>query len=146
MALKRRISIVTLGVQDVARSAAFYERIGWRRSRVASSAQIAFLALDNIVLALYPRDLLAEDAGLPLGSEAKSFGGITLAQNLGGEAEVDEALAEVEKAGARVLKPAGKTFWGGYSGYFADPDGHPWEVAFNPHFPLATDGSIALPA
>ena len=141
--MEQRLSIVTLGVADLDRSRAFYERLGWRRSGKAFDGVAFFRAGGGVVLALYPRHALAEDAGVP--AEGTGFGGITLAHNARSREEVDAVLAEAEAAGAGLLKPAQDVFWGGYSGYFADPDGHPWEVAWNPHFPLAEDGSLTLP-
>jgi uncharacterized protein len=143
MTIPSRISLVTLGVADLAASTAFYERLGFRRSQTAGGESIAFFALANLVLALHPRHMLAEDAGLP--DSAPGFGGITLAQNVASEQQVDAALLAAVKAGARLLRPARKVFWGGYSGYFADPDGHPWEVAYNPFFPLDDQGAVELP-
>jgi catechol 2,3-dioxygenase-like lactoylglutathione lyase family enzyme len=143
MTIAARINLVTLGVADLAASAAFYERLGFRRSQTAGSEAIAFFALANLVLALHPRAMLAEDAGLP--DTPAGFGGVTLAQNVASERHVDAALLAAVKAGARLLQPARKVFWGGYSGYFADPDGHPWEVAYNPFFPLDEHGAIILP-
>ena len=97
----------------------------------------------GIVLALYRRKLLADDANVP--SEGSGFSGVTLARNVGSKAEVDGALEAAKKAGARILKPAQEVFWGGYSGYFADPDGHPWEVSYNPHWKLDAAGRVVLP-
>jgi len=143
MTISPRVSLVTLGVADVAASSAFYERLGFRRSATAGNETIAFFALDNLVLGLYPRSSLAEDAHVP--DTPPGFDGITLAQNRSSRQEVDAALLAAVKAGARLMKPARKVFWGGYSGYFADPDGHLWEVAYNPFFPLDDDGAIILP-
>jgi hypothetical protein len=147
MSLEPRVSIITLGVRDLARSSAFYAALGWRRSRTAGDAHIAFFALEGIVLALYGREALAQDVGLAAapGLGPDTFGAVTLAQNLGSEVAVDGAMAEAERAGARILKPAAKAFWGGYSGYFADPDGFPWEIAYNPFLPLSADGALVLP-
>jgi predicted lactoylglutathione lyase len=137
------ITLVTLGVADIAKATVFYERLGFVRSKQASQTAISFFQAGPVVLALFGRDALDDDA------QAEALwtgnGGIALAQNVASEAEVDAAMAKAEAAGARVLKPAAKTFWGGYDGYFADPDGHVWEVAFNPHWPLDADGSIKLP-
>jgi catechol 2,3-dioxygenase-like lactoylglutathione lyase family enzyme len=147
MSLRPRVSLITLGVADVERSTAFYQRLGWRRSKGASNDSISFFALDNLVLALFSRTSLAEDAGLtdePARPEV--FKGMTLAHNAASETEVDAALAHAKAAGARILKPAQKAFWGGYSGYFADPDGHAWEVAFNPHLSLSDAGALVLPS
>ena len=140
-----RISIVTLGVADVARSAAFYEALGWRRS-AASQDEVAFFSGPGSRLAIYGRAALAEDAGVadddgPPGA----FSGVALAVNLADRHAVDGFLAAAEAVGARVTKPAADASWGGYSGYFADPDGHAWEVAWNPHFPLGGDGLPTLP-
>jgi uncharacterized glyoxalase superfamily protein PhnB len=104
---------------------------------------VVFFQLGGIGLALYGYESLAEDANLP--ADRGGFGGITLAYNVRQRHEVDQTLAEAQKAGGKVLKPAQDVFWGGYSGYFADPDGHPWEVAWNPWFKLADDGSLILP-
>ncbi|HLZ68548.1 MAG TPA: VOC family protein [Dehalococcoidia bacterium] len=142
--MEPRISIVTLGVADLQRSIRFYEQgLGWRRSG-AGGDQIAFFHTRGAVLALYPRTLLAADANLADGGGG--FGGITLAHNVGSRAEADAVLAQAVAAGATLIKPAHEADWGGYSGYFADPDGYPWEVAWNPHFPFAADGSVQLPA
>ena len=140
--MDQRLSIVTLGVADLAASLSFYRRLGWSPSAAASNDEIVFFQLGGMVLALYDRAALARDTKLNPGED---FGGVTLAYNGRSKAEVDATLAAAEAAGARILKPAEEVFWGGYSGYFADPDGHPWEVAWNPHFPLRDDGSIELP-
>lgn len=142
--MEQRLSLVTLGVADVARSRRFYEEgLGWTPSS-ASRESIVFFQLGGIALALFGRAALAEDAHLPP-TPAEGFGGITLAHNVGSRAEVDAVMAHAERAGARILKPAQDVFWGGYSGYFADPDGHPWEVAWNPFVTLGPDGSLRLP-
>ncbi len=139
--MEQRLSLVTLGVADVARSRWFYEALGWRAS-TASQADVAFFQLGGIGLALFGRAALAEDAGLP---ETPGFGGVALAHNARTREEVDTILERARAAGARILRPTRETTWGGYAGYFADPDGHPWEVAWNPHFPLRPDGSLKLP-
>jgi catechol 2,3-dioxygenase-like lactoylglutathione lyase family enzyme len=141
MTLPARISLITLPVEDVARSRRFYEALGWRASS-ASQDSVAFFDLDGLVLALYGRASLAADLGEPLRPEGA---GITLAQNQASEAEVDEALAAMVAAGGRLVRPAGRADWGGYIGYVADPDGHVWEIAFNPFWPLDEDGRIILP-
>ena len=141
--MEQRISLITLGVADLDRSRAFYERLGWHRS-VAAAEGIAFFQAGGMAFALYPRADLAADAGLP--ADGAGFGGVALAWNARSRDEVDSVLAEAAAAGARILKPAAHAFWGGYSGYFADLDGFPWEVAWNPAFPIADDGSIHLPA
>lgn len=140
--MEQRISIVTIGVADLERSREFYERLGWRRS-VAASEGIVFFQAGGMALALYPRAELAKDANLA--EEGQGFGGVTIAYNARSREEVDAVLAEAETAGAKILKPAKEAFWGGYSGYFSDPDNFPWEVAWNPFFTVADDGSIRLP-
>jgi predicted lactoylglutathione lyase len=139
--MEPRINIVTLGVADVGRARAFYERLGWQASG-ASSAPIAFFQLGALVLGLYGRAALAEDARLT--GQGIGFGGITLAYNGRTREEVDQVLAEAVAAGATLLKPPEDVFWGGYSGYFGDPDGHVWEVAWNPHFTMGEDGTLRL--
>src|SRR5262245_40125360 len=141
--MQSRITVVTLGVTDLARSRSFYaEGLGFPIAQ-GSDDNIVFLRAGGVVLGLYPRQALAEDA--QLAPEGSGFGGITLACNLSTRAEVDAALARAEKAGARILKSARDVFWGGYSGYFADPDGYPWEVAFNPYWDLDETGQVKLP-
>lgn len=140
--LAPRLSIVTLGVSNVAKSRAFYEALGWNAS-AASQESIVFFQLSGVVLALFNRDHLADDATVaPAGD---GFRAVTLAHNVGSEAEVDRALAHAEQCGARIVKPASKVFWGGYSGYFCDPDGHLWEVAYNPFTPIDGEGRLVLP-
>ncbi|MCX5568442.1 VOC family protein [Kaistia nematophila] len=140
--LAPRLSIVTLGVANVQKARAFYESLGWQASAV-SQEEIVFFQLSGVVLALFQRNALADDANVsPAGD---GFRGVTLAHNVESEAEVDAALAHAENCGARIMKPATKVFWGGYSGYFSDPDGHLWEVAYNPFFPFDEAGRLALP-
>ena len=144
--IAKKISLVTLGVADVARSTDFYERLGWHKSKGASQDAITFIALDNLVLGLFSRDALTHDANIAAArTTLPDFNGVTLAINLASEEEVDIALAHAVKAGAFLLKPAQKVFWGGYSGYFSDPDGQIWEVAYNPFFPLSAEGHVILP-
>jgi catechol 2,3-dioxygenase-like lactoylglutathione lyase family enzyme len=138
------VSLITLGVSDVAQSTAFYERLGWQRSAGASTDEVSFFALEGLVLALWSRVELAADAGLA--DTSAGFGGFALAQNKPSEEAVDAALAAAVAAGGRLLKPAARTSWGGYSGYFGDLDGHPWEIAHNPFFPLDAAGRVTLPA
>jgi uncharacterized protein len=140
--MEQRLSIVTLGVTDLVRSRQFYERLGWQPSS-ASSDGIAFFQAGGMALALYPRHELAKDARVA--AEGQGFPGITLAYNARTREEVDAVLAEVVAAGAKLRKPAEEAFWGGYSGYFTDPDGFLWEVAWNPFFALAPDGALQLP-
>jgi len=130
-----------LGVQDLPRARAFYERLGWSTGAQPDD-DVVFFRGDNLVLALWDRARLAEDSGVP---DAPGFGGVTLAHNVGSPEEVDAVMAEAAAAGATISRAAGETFWGGYAGVFVDPDGHPWEVAHNPHWELREDGSIRLP-
>jgi len=141
--MEPRISLITLGVADIGRARAFYERLGWRASP-SSNDSVAFFQLGGLALGLYGREALAEDA--QTGPVGAGFGGITIAQNQRSPDEVDRVLAEAVAAGGRLLKPGQKVFWGGYSGYFADPDGHAWEVAWNPFFTLDEQGRLILPA
>lgn len=127
--MKPRISMITLGVSDLAASIRFYEE-GLGLPRMESPPEVAFFTLNGTWLGLYGREALAEDAGVP--AEGSGFSGIALAHNLASEAEVDELLEQAVAAGAKLVKPGQKVFWGGYSGYFADPDGYLWEVAHNP--------------
>ncbi|KAF0176080.1 MAG: glyoxalase/bleomycin resistance protein/dioxygenase [Rhodobacteraceae bacterium] len=137
----QRITLITLGVVDLAASRAFYARLGWQSH--SGTDGVSFYQLDGAVLALFGRADLAADQGRP--GAALGTGAITLAQNFATEAEVDAAYAAAISAGAIPMKPPEKVFWGGYSGYWADPDGHVWEVAMNPFWPLAEDGSLTLP-
>jgi len=140
--MEQRISLVTLGVTNLKRSSAFYERLGWRRA-ITQGEGIVFFQAGGMALALYPRSELAKDANVA--PEGHGFNGISLAYNTRSHAEVDSVLEDAATAGATVLKPAQEAFWGGYSGYFSDPDGFLWEVAWNPFFPIAEDGSIRIP-
>ena len=142
MSVAARINLVTLGVADVARAREFYERLGWRASS-ASNESVTFLHSTSAVLALYGREALAEDAGVA--NSPAGFAGVTLATNYNSEAEVDAAFAHAIASGARDVKQPVKAFWGGYSGYYADLDGHLWEVAFNPFMPLDANGNMTLP-
>lgn len=139
--MEQRLSMVTLGVADLERSRHFYEALGWKRGDDGNTP-IVFFQLNGFILGLWSRTALADEAGLALSE--RGFGGIALAYNVRSKEEVDKVLAEAERAGARLLRAADDTFWGGYSGYFADPDGHPWEVAWNPYWPIADDGSVRL--
>lgn len=137
------ISLITLGVAELERSLRFYrDGLGWPVSS-ASGGDVAFFRTGGVVLALYPRELLAADAHLD--ASGSGFGGIALAQNVHSKDAVDRALEAAVNAGGTLLKAAEDVEWGGYSGYFADPDGHPWEVAWNPFFPLDVDGRVTLP-
>nr|WP_281493633.1 VOC family protein [Ancylobacter koreensis] len=139
-----RLCLVTLGVADLPRSVAFYEALGLER-RMPQAQGVAFFDAGGAVLSLYPRHELAADAGV-LPGRAGQFGGVALACNRASRAEVDATLIRAVASGGRALRPAQATFWGGYSGYVADPDGHPWEIAHNPGFGLDAEGRIVLPA
>ena len=143
MTIPARISIVTLGVEDVARSAAFYEALGWERAS-SSMDEIVWFRTTDSWLGIFGRADLAADANLPRDGSRGEFGGITLAINVETVEAVDAALAEAVAAGGSLLKP-GTELPFGYGGYFADPDGHPWEVCYNPSFPIGPDGRIAIP-
>lgn len=142
MTLAPRITLVTLGVADVAASTAFYKRLGWRLSS-ASNEHVSFFDMDGTKLGLFGRQALADDAHVD--NAPPGFSGVTLAHNLGSEADVDAAFAHALASGGKAVKTPQKVFWGGYSGYFADPDGHLWELAFNPFMPLGDDGRMVLP-
>ena len=126
--MERRVSLITLGVADIGRSRVFYERLGFKPS--SGNDSVAFIQLAGMALALFGRAALAEDAHVA--NSPPGFSGITIAQNQRSKADVDRVMAEAEAAGATIMKPAQDVFWGGYSGYFADPDGYLWEVAYNP--------------
>lgn len=137
----QRVTLITLGVDDLERSRAFYAALGWVPAEAPEG--VTFYQMHGAVLGLFGRDALAEDQGRP-GAELGT-GAMSLAQNFATEEEVDAAFAAAVAAGASVLKVPETAFWGGYSGYYADPDGHVWEVAMNPFWPLAEDGSLTLP-
>lgn len=137
------VSLLTLGVDDLAASTAFYEALGWHRSSASIDGEVAFMTGGNVALGLYDRRALAADARVAV--TERGFGTIALAMNLPTVDDVDRAFATARDAGARVTRPPEHTDWGGYAGYFADRDGHLWEVAFNPGFPLAADGRVELP-
>ena len=139
----RKLHLITLGVDDLAASVDFFEKgLGWKKSE-ASQGDLALFPLGGITLSLYPRKLLAEDATVP--NEKPGFSGITLSHNCKSEGEVDEVLAHVEKLGATIVKPAQKVFWGGYSGYFKDLNGHLFEVAFNPFWEFDENDNLKMP-
>lgn len=140
--MEPRISLVTLGVDDLDRAIRFYEAMGLKRNTVVTEG-VAFFQMGGLVLGLWSREQLAADAGVANGRAP--FSGVSLAYNTRSEAEVDEMLANAERAGGRIVKPAQRAFWGGWYGYFSDTEGHLWEVAHNPDFPIAEDGSISLP-
>lgn len=142
MALPARITVATLGVSDLARSTRFYLALGWELAP-GSSSEISFFRTAGGVLALYPFDLLAKDATLPA-ARTQGFGGVTLAINVERPEDVQPGLDAAKAAGAKILKPATKAEWGGMSGYFADPDGYPWEVVWANQSKLRADGSLDI--
>jgi uncharacterized protein len=141
--MEPRLNVITLGVSDLKRAREFYEDgLGWKASP-ASQGDIVFFQLGGLALALYPRELLAEDATID--SSGAGFRCVTLAHNVREKENVAKILTAAKAAGAKIVKPAQDTFWGGRSGYFADPDGHLWEIAWNPHFSLNARGEVELP-
>jgi len=140
--MEQRLSLVTLGVSDMARARGFYERLGWRASSASNDA-VTFFQAGGGGFGLYGRDALAEDA--TVSPDGSGFSGVALAHNTASREAVDAVIAEAEAAGGTVVKSAEDVFWGGYSGYFADPDGHLWEVAWNPHLPFDDAGNLVVP-
>jgi uncharacterized protein len=138
--VEQRVSLITLGVADVARARAFYEALGWT-TRAEPGDDVVFFQAGGMIVALWGREELAEDTVV---SDSGGWGGVTLAHNVPSPAEVDAVLAEADAAGAAIARAGAETFWGGYSGVFIDLDGHPWEIAHNPHWTLADDGSVSL--
>jgi catechol 2,3-dioxygenase-like lactoylglutathione lyase family enzyme len=142
LSMNQHLHLITLGVRDFEKSKRFYEKtLGWRLSS-SSSEDVAFFQAGGVVLAIYPREKLAEDAVTP--SEGSGFSGITLAYNARSEAEVDEIIRSLKSKGVKIVKEPQKVFWGGYSSYFADPDDYRWEVAYNPFFPFDEKGNLKL--
>ena len=139
--MEQRVSVITLGVRDLTRARAFYEQLGWT-TRAEPGDDVVFFQAGGLVVALWDRASLAEDSGVEDGG---GWGGITLAHNLRSPAEVDAVVEEARAAGAAITREPGATFWGGYSGAFADPDGHPWEVAHNPRWTITGEGAVVLP-
>jgi uncharacterized glyoxalase superfamily protein PhnB len=139
--MEQRVTCVTLGVRDFGRARAFYEALGWQG--ISPDGEVMFFQSGGMVLAIWDRALLAEDSTV---ADGGGWGGVTLAHNVRSPEEVDAVLAEAVAAGATLGRPGAATFWGGYSGLFIDPDGHPWEVAHNPGWALAEDGSVQLPS
>ena len=139
--MEQRVSLITLGVADLARSRAFYEALGWTTG-AAPGDDVVFFQTGGSILALWGRQQLAEDSGVEDGG---GWGGVTLAHNVRSPDEVDTVLDDAARAGATIARPGAEAFWGGYSGVFLDPDGYPWEVAHNPHWTFSDDGSISLP-
>jgi uncharacterized protein len=140
--MEQRISLITLGVRDLARARAFYESLGWS-TRAKPGDDVVFFQAGGMVLALWDRASLAEDCGVEDGG---GWGGITPAHNVRSPEEVDAVIEEARAAGAEIVREPAETFWGGYSAAFTDPDGHPWEIAHNPRWTLHDDGSIELGA
>jgi uncharacterized protein len=144
--VEQRLSLITLGVDDLPRARAFYEALGWSGQEVEETV---FFQAGGLAVVLWGREKLALDCGLEQGggaaAAAGAFDGLALAQNVRSDAEVDELMAAAERAGATVTRAPSKTFYGGYAGVFLDPDGHAWEIAHNPSFALAEDGSLVLP-
>lgn len=138
--MEQRVSLITLGVADVPRARAFYEQLGWRGQEVEETV---FFQAGGLALVLWGRDKLAADCGVT--EQQGGSGGFALAHNVRSAAEVDEVLAAAQRAGAVITRPAVATFYGGHAGVFTDPDGHAWEIAHNPGFPLAADGSVTIP-
>jgi predicted lactoylglutathione lyase len=141
--MDQRVSVITLGVADVGRAQAFYESLGWHLDDGIDDEtdHIAFFQMPGMIVALWSREKLAEDSCVKDGG---GWGGVTPAYNCRSPEEVDGVLAEAEKAGAKIGRPGAETFWGGYSGIFIDPDGHPWEIAHNPRWTIHEDGSTTL--
>jgi uncharacterized protein len=139
--MEQRVSLITLGVRDLARARAFYEALGWT-TRAAPQDDVAFFQAGGMVVALWDRAQLAEDSGV---EDSGGWGGVTLAHNVRSPREVDAVIEEARAAGAGIVREPAETFWGGYSAAFTDPDGHAWEVAHNPRWTIRDDGSIELP-
>ena len=139
--MEQRVSVITLGVDDLVRARVFYEALGWTTG-AAPEDDVVFFQAGGMVVALWGRDQLAADSGIE--EDRGGWGGITLAHNVGSPAAVDAVIEEARAAGAVIPRAGAPTFWGGYSGVFVDPDGHPWEVAHNPHWGLEPDGSVRL--
>jgi len=139
--VEQRVSLITLGVRDLDRARAFYEGMGWT-SAAAQADDVVFFQAGGMVLALWDRAQLAEDSGQ---EDPGGWGGVTLACNVRAPAEVEAVIEQARAAGARIARAGADTFWGGYSGVFADPDGHTWEVAHNPHWKISPSGDITLP-
>jgi hypothetical protein len=139
--MEQRVSLVTLGVSDVAASRAFYERLGWKCANDSEAQGVAFFQVGGIAVALWDRGELAADSTV---DDSPGWGGVTLAYNVRSPREVDAVIEEARGAGATIGRPGAETFWGGYSGVFVDPDGHPWEVGHNPFWTIAEDGSVDI--
>jgi catechol 2,3-dioxygenase-like lactoylglutathione lyase family enzyme len=140
--MEQRVSLITLGVRDLARARAFYEALGWT-TRAAPEDDVVFFQVGGMVVALWDRARLEEDSGV---KDSGGWGGVTLAHNVRSPADVDAVIEEARAAGAEIVREPAETFWGGHSAAFTDPDGHPWEVAHNPRWTIRDDGSVELPA
>jgi len=138
--MEQRVSLVTLGVADLGHARDFYLGLGWR-TNAEPEDDVVFFQAGGMIVALWDRERLAADSGVEDGG---GWGGITLAYNVRSPAEADEVIEAARAAGARIAREPAETFWGGYSGVFVDPDGHPWEVAHNPHWTIAEDGTVHL--
>jgi len=140
--VEQRLSLVTLGVDDLERARTFYEALGWKTG-AAPADDVVFFQAGGMIVGLWGREQLTEDSGVEDGG---GYGGVALAYNARGREEVDAVIEQARRAGARIARDPAETFWGGYSGVFADPDGHPWEVAHNPAWSVEADGSVRLSA
>jgi uncharacterized protein len=138
--VKQRVNLITLGVEDLGRSRRFYEALGWK-TNAAPGNDVVFFQAGEMVVALWDRARLAEDSCV---EDAPGWGGVTLALNVGSPEEVDAVTEEARSAGARIGREPAETFWGGYSSVIVDPDGHPWEIAHNPHWTVTEDGGVRL--
>jgi catechol 2,3-dioxygenase-like lactoylglutathione lyase family enzyme len=140
--VEQRVSLVTLGVEDLARARAFYEALGWKTGATPAE-DVVFFQAGGMIFGLWGREQLSEDSGV---RDLGGYGGVTLAYNARDRAEVDAVIEEARAAGATIAREPGEAFWGGYTAVFVDPDGHPWEVAHNPHWELDTQGRVSLPS
>lgn len=140
--MEQRVSLVTLGVEDLARARAFYEALGWKTGATPAE-DVAFFQAGGMIFGLWGREQLSEDSGV---RDLGGYGGVTLAYNARDRVEVDAVIEEARAAGATIAREPGEAFWGGYTAVFVDPDGHPWEVAHNPHWELDTQGRVSLPS
>jgi catechol 2,3-dioxygenase-like lactoylglutathione lyase family enzyme len=139
--MEQRLSLITLGISDLARARDFYEALGWKTG-AKEADDVVFFQAGCMVVALWGREQLAEDSAV---TDGGGWGGMTLAYNTRSQEEVDEVMEEARKAGARIGREPAETFWGGYSGIFIDPDGHPWEVAHHPRWTIEEDGALTIP-
>ncbi len=138
--MRQRVTVITLGVRDLSRARSFYEALGWQTG-AGPEDDVVFFQVGDMVLSLWDRTRLAEDSCV---DDAPGWGGVTLALNLGSPAEVDEVTEQARAAGATIGREPAETFWGGYSSAFVDPEGHPWEIAHNPHWTLTPEGGVRL--